>query len=978
MGDPNARLNALATQGSMAQDLAQCFASGSEAHLESSEVISEVTLPCEFDIQDVLKICRAIKEGEKTRNYTLQVYNCYFFSLAIQACLTRFIAYWEDSEHFAKWHLRANEAVEELNNTDWALSASGSSPYYHVLFKILSILSSRNNQESSLMTDIKSKLQQLMACSSTVQRDIKYRVNNLLWYSAISSSLDKFVEENVIEAVLDTLQERLSEVLTSGSFETLEETDSQLPSILTRLIARAGGTEWPKSHAFTLNKLKQKKISQLRAGLQTLKQDTHLESHIPMDPAAGTSICWPWVQYLVAYFLWALHIVLLSVSGITLLEVSGAPTIAIEKWLDDIVAKLEYSGTIKCPGPEWVIQDMHVLLKDQRAIWNKSPWNSIYVSIKYHMHASANIFEYLEESKPTIGVRFGDAETELNIRVSNFQEHIVERIKMQAKEVESFWLGSSAKIQVELKETLSQVWRMIREDASITEKVVQINHQLIQKLELLPAQDLEARATSWRESLPNLESWVQELLDVASRPDAQPEAMTEYARAKQELDHNKALFTKAQEILNDKQFQPTQAQVVNLNGTSQTVIPRDRTTFVDLMRMWFVQTGRNSDAIPQIGEKRLDLYQLHIEVENLGGPEKVQAAGLWRLAAINMGYVTHEQIDSQLAQIAKVLANAYISLLIPFDMFCLERMRAAENGIQSNSIDLGLAQPEVQEELQQLNQQQAHQQQYARKSQSQPHDHQSSIGGGSLPSNIQAHNLGMASGLKLPFSPDAMDRAKLVAGIDTLLAPHPDAFEKELEDLGIENNLLSSPAPQTDRFRVTAEANMLPSLSLRIPTDPERRTPPPMHSPWPPSPNIPVVYIPSSSHAGLSAPRPISWSLNPYASAMIRRASASPDNDMPSPPGGLMEANPFRTEHWAPMPPPMRPPSSPKTPTISIPISPSYPGPSVPPPISWSLNPYASAMIRRASLDDDVPLPPGGSMETNPFRISGEPRADGH
>ncbi|EUC67175.1 hypothetical protein RSOL_499950 [Rhizoctonia solani AG-3 Rhs1AP] len=80
------------------------------------------------------------------------------------------------------------------------------------------------------------------------------------------------------------------------------------------------------------------------------------------------------------------------------------------------------------------------------------------------------------------------------------------------------------------------------------------------------------------------------------------------------------------------------------------------------------------------------------------------------------------------------------------------------------------------------------------------------------------------------------------------------------------------------------------------------------------------------------------------------------------------------TEHLlSPIPSPMHSPLSPKTPIVSLP-SPSSPGPSVPRPISWSLNPYASAMIRRASMDNDGPPFPGGWMdETNPFR----PRANG-
>ncbi|CUA75946.1 Nuclear-pore anchor [Rhizoctonia solani] len=475
---------------------------------------------------------------------------------------------------------------------------------------------------------------------------------------------------------------------------------------------------------------------------------------------------------------------------------------------------------------------------------------------------------------------------------------------------------------------------------------------LIHKLDSLPVRDLEARVASWRDSLPNLETRAQELLVAASRPGAQPEMTAAYARAKQEFEHNKFLYVKAQEIINRKHmqaqsqlaqaqaqaqaqahaqsqarmtptlgeparpgsraagqapgmpgwqqpgpsttpqlpqgsppgpsttpFQPVpspqpnldqavQARAMNANGSGrQTVIPRDRTAFLHLMRMWFVQTGRTSDAIPKIGEKPLDLHQLYIEVETLGGPEKVQAAGLWRLVAIKMGYVTHDQNDPQLAQIAKVLADAYAALLVPFDNFCLDRMRAVGNGIQNNRLNSGLPQagigmgapgglrpgpggvlpggdainpvanfqrilaflqvtlkdwlpdlnpqakllraarmdvPEMQrqgwpaeritiiqrfrpalmqyqatlmrqQDLQRLSQQgqqqqlaqaqaQAHQrqQQHAQQQQQHINDHRSSIGGGSLPPNMQAHNLGMTGGLKLPFSPDAMNRAKLV------------------------------------------------------------------------------------------------------------------------------------------------------------------------------------------------------------------------
>ncbi|CCO26170.1 hypothetical protein BN14_00187 [Rhizoctonia solani AG-1 IB] len=107
----------------------------------------------------------------------------------------------------------------------------------------------------------------------------------------------------------------------------------------------------------------------------------------------------------------------------------------------------------------------------------------------------------------------------------------------------------------------------------------------------------------------------------------------------------------------------------------------------------------------------------------------------------------------------------------------------------------------------------------------------------------------------------------------------------------------SGPAPGPGGiggFRVTAEPSWSPALSprLRIPEAHWSPMPSPLPSPLPSpsSPNYPVVCLPASSQPGPSVPRPISWSLNPYASAMVRRASK--DNEAPSPSGGW--TNPFR------------------------------------------------------------------------------------
>ncbi|KAH7332602.1 hypothetical protein B0J17DRAFT_722139 [Rhizoctonia solani] len=116
MGDPNARLDALNHQRSVAHDMIHSFKPEDidQAYLTTLDPIAEITPPCAFDLMDVLKICQAIYEGGKTRNYTLNVLKCYSFSLAIQIYLTRLVAHWEDQDLFATWLSQIQQGADAL------------------------------------------------------------------------------------------------------------------------------------------------------------------------------------------------------------------------------------------------------------------------------------------------------------------------------------------------------------------------------------------------------------------------------------------------------------------------------------------------------------------------------------------------------------------------------------------------------------------------------------------------------------------------------------------------------------------------------------------------------------------------------------------------------------------------------------------------------------------------------------------------
>ncbi|CEL57205.1 hypothetical protein RSOLAG1IB_12085 [Rhizoctonia solani AG-1 IB] len=96
-GDPGARTNALSSIGSTAHDLVQTFDAEPLAMLRDQIPINEfssITFSREFDLLDILAICYAVHQGDRTRHYTLQRFNCYFFCWTIITILTRRVAPW--------------------------------------------------------------------------------------------------------------------------------------------------------------------------------------------------------------------------------------------------------------------------------------------------------------------------------------------------------------------------------------------------------------------------------------------------------------------------------------------------------------------------------------------------------------------------------------------------------------------------------------------------------------------------------------------------------------------------------------------------------------------------------------------------------------------------------------------------------------------------------------------------------------------
>ncbi|KAH7334987.1 hypothetical protein B0J17DRAFT_630933 [Rhizoctonia solani] len=116
------RVDAIRQFGCVANDYIQYFRPTtyevSTLGSKSSELVAEIHFPHELDIMDVLAICYAIYEGDRTRKYTLQRFNCYFLCGTILLALSRRFLRWEETVVFDNWRRAiayAIDCIEEIS-----------------------------------------------------------------------------------------------------------------------------------------------------------------------------------------------------------------------------------------------------------------------------------------------------------------------------------------------------------------------------------------------------------------------------------------------------------------------------------------------------------------------------------------------------------------------------------------------------------------------------------------------------------------------------------------------------------------------------------------------------------------------------------------------------------------------------------------------------------------------------------------------
>ncbi|KAG8702281.1 hypothetical protein FRC09_004818 [Ceratobasidium sp. 395] len=481
MGDPNARFEAISATGTIAYDLAQSFSPDrlSEAHLDTSDVVARITLPVVFDLMDVLRICRAIHEGEKTDKYTLQKFNCYFFALAIQAVLTGLVRDWKGG--LTNHDKRCLRALYTPSSLYISSSPSTQRPF---ILRIYSLLEPDTcwPAESLLL-----KLEQEL-CSQKLTEKADEALGAVLWHSDLGLAIDHVWCRQVRNLTTSMLLHTRDEHTAPGSFAG---SSGNLRQLLLSLISRA-----VSSHE---EEFKTPKMCQLRLSVgrfqnfyRPLLQDLLLLTMesldfrrigVPQSPplersppphlspkppqqqqrtAKSTALFLlqdptlrDWITcatYSVA--LWTLRIFLVLLNIPVHLE-QPQHDIIVEDELSSVLDAFQVPGDAnEVVGTDTMIQTLAFLAHAPSRVvrWKEWPWDHVYQPIKKSVLDS--IFE---KEKQCLGVTFRNSTGEQSMSVSGFQNHLLDRIRDHSKRVESYWLGNADEIQTELKDKLSQI-----------------------------------------------------------------------------------------------------------------------------------------------------------------------------------------------------------------------------------------------------------------------------------------------------------------------------------------------------------------------------------------------------------------------------------------------------------------------------------------------------------------------------------------
>lgn len=197
-------MEAILNAGCVANDCIQYFSSISyKAYSLSnpSELISEVHFPCDLDIMDVLAVCYAISSWPRTRTYTLQRFNCYFFCSTILLALSRRFLSWDAAVTLDTWKSALNQALDQL------AQASQTPASEHLVFRICRLLEPNNpNPVECFLEAFRDRL----GGAPDAYNSLKCTLSKTLWRSSWAVRMNRSITSHVNAAVATALDRNVN------------------------------------------------------------------------------------------------------------------------------------------------------------------------------------------------------------------------------------------------------------------------------------------------------------------------------------------------------------------------------------------------------------------------------------------------------------------------------------------------------------------------------------------------------------------------------------------------------------------------------------------------------------------------------------------------------------------------------------------------------------------------------------------------
>ncbi|KAG8680612.1 hypothetical protein FRC08_016152, partial [Ceratobasidium sp. 394] len=475
MGDPETRIGALTAGGIAARDIVQCFASNriSEAHLDTSDVIAEVVFPRELDILDVLRVCRAIHEGEKTCNYTLATFNCYFFTLAIQSVLTRCIVDWDKKITTEAWHSDLAGALSALSDMYKDARTTRNRTRYPVFLRLHLLLHPGLRWLELLVARLKNRLS-----NKDVSMQIEALTASALWNFHVKFAASHLLEGGARDTMEDTLRDQA--YTPTGAIgdwppgSVADQCDVLLKALVLRAISTHKQLEHKDSNLY--GQLQEyMRLFQKFAPVPSGSKPRFVESQSALDfrqfkspspplpvptsqqPGANVLSMTQQIALWVAQPTLSLYGLVPNNSSENLdrcvtVEEEFVPTLAM---LEDLASGGTIDVTLVAQQLDFLVNNKDVV------IWDEWPWAHTYTSIKDKV---CNTIYKGEQALLEVQLQDNNPAGLQAMSVSSFQDHLLNRIELHANLVGSFGLASADRVYSEIVDKLSQVWVLARND----------------------------------------------------------------------------------------------------------------------------------------------------------------------------------------------------------------------------------------------------------------------------------------------------------------------------------------------------------------------------------------------------------------------------------------------------------------------------------------------------------------------------------